>query len=53
MTWPMQDFSLANQLALYGATAGCVLVVLAVVGTFVILARFLIRSGRRRWSSKL
>ena len=52
MPWPMRGFDLADQLAMYAATAGCLLLALAVVGGGVLLVRLLLRGGRHHRSSK-
>lgn len=52
MTWPMRDFDLAQQLAMYGATAGCLLSAFGVVGGTVFLVKSLLRGGRYRRSSR-
>jgi hypothetical protein len=53
MTWPMRDFDLASQLAMYAATAGGLLVVFMAVGGLVLLAESLFRRGRHRRSNRL
>ncbi len=52
VTWPMRDFDLAQQLAMYGATAGCLLIASGVVGGVVFLVKSLLRGGRHHRSSK-
>jgi len=49
----MREFSLIDQLAMYAATAGCLLVVFIVLGALVLLTRLLIRSARHHRASKL
>jgi hypothetical protein len=53
MTWPMRDFDLASQLAMYAATAGGLLVVFMAVGGLVLFVKSLFRGGRHRRPSKL
>jgi hypothetical protein len=53
MTWPMRDFDLASQLAIYAATAGGLLVVFVAVGGLVLLAKSLFWGGRHRRSNRL
>ena len=52
MTWPMRDFDLAQQLAMYGATAGCLLLVLVLAGGTVFLVKAWFRRGRYHRSIK-
>jgi hypothetical protein len=52
MTWPMRDFDLAQQLAMYGATAGCLLLVFGVVAGAIFLVKAWLRSGRYHRSIK-
>jgi hypothetical protein len=49
MTW---DFDLGHQLAMYGATGACLLIVFGVVGGVVFLVKSLLRGGRYHRSSK-
>jgi hypothetical protein len=53
MIWPMRDFDLASQLAMYAATAAGLLVVFMAVGGLILLAQSLFRRGRYRRSSRL
>jgi hypothetical protein len=46
MTWPMRDFDLASQLAMYAATAGCLLVAVGVVAGVAFFVKVLLRGGR-------
>jgi hypothetical protein len=52
MAWPMRDFDLASQLAMYAATAGDLLVVFIAVGGSARLAKSPIW-GRHRRSNRL
>ena len=53
MAWPMRDFDLASQLAMYAATAGGLPVVFVAVGGLVLLAKSLFWGGRHRRSNRL
>jgi hypothetical protein len=52
MTWPMRDFDLPSQLAMYAATAGCLLLAFGVIGGVVLLVKSLFRRGRYHQSSR-
>jgi len=47
----MRDFDFANQLAIYAATAGGLLVAFGTVGGLVLLVKSLLRRGRYRRSN--
>jgi hypothetical protein len=53
MAWPLRDFDLASQLAMYAATAEGLLVVFVAVGGSARFAKSLFWGGRHRRSNRL
>ncbi len=52
MMWPMREFGMPGQLAMYVGMAGYLLIVFLVIAGLVVLARCLFKRGRYRRLNK-